>query len=417
MSTHHDDVSIPADQVRLAGGSGWRKLPIVGAVLAAAGLGGAFAAKAGHDQHFWYSYLVAYYTFLSIGLGGLFFVIVQHLVRAGWSIAVRRLAENAMITLPFMCLLGLPIVFLGAHDLYHWTHHEVVASDPMLSAKAGYLNEGFFRIRIGVYFAVWTLLSVLFYRWSTGGDHDPAAAERNADRARGFAAPALFLFALSLTFAAFDLLMSLDPHWFSTMFGVYCFAGCALSIHAFLALIIISLRGSGYLRGVVTDEHYHDIGKFLFGFTVFYTYIAFSQYFLIWYANIPEETIWFRYRIADDFLPLTILLCLGRFPIPFFFLLPRGVKRSKVTLAIAASWILFMQFVDMYWVAQPVLAHHHAIESGDHHMSLHLGSLDALTFVGMLGVFLAVYSWALGRSALVPLKDPRLAESVKFENF
>jgi hypothetical protein len=316
-----------------------------------------------------------------------------------------------------MCLLGLPIVFGGMHDLYHWTDTEAVAADVMLTAKAGYLNEGFFRIRVGAYFLIWTALSVLFYTWSTGGDDDEVKAARNADRARAFAAPALLFFALSLTFAAFDFLMSLDPHWFSTMFGVYYFAGTCLTIHAFLTLMAILLRKSGYLQGIVTDEHYHDLGKFLFGFTVFFTYIGFSQYFLIWYANIPEETMWFAYRISGDFFAVTLLLCLGRFFIPFFFLLPRAVKRNSVTLFIAASWILMMEFVDMYWLIQPVLAHHHAIESGDHHMTMHIGALDALALVGMLGVFLAAFGWALGRKALVPVKDPRIIESIKFENF
>lgn len=417
MSSHTDTVTIAPEQVHLAKGSGWRFLPILGIVLAGAGLGGAFALKTGHEHQFWFSYLTAFYTFLAIGLGGLFFVILQHLVRAGWSIAVRRLAENAMITLPLLCLVALPIVLFGMHDLYHWTDTEAVAADVMLSAKASYLNEGAFKIRVGVYFGVWTLLSVLFYSWSTGGDNDPVRAAKNAGRARAFAAPALFLFALSLTFAAFDFLMSLDPHWFSTMFGVYYFAGSCLTIHAFLTLVSIFLRKSGYLQGVVTDEHYHDLGKYLFGFTVFWTYIAFSQYFLIWYANIPEETMWFQYRIADDFFPLTVLLCLGRFPLPFLFLLPRAVKRNAGTLAVAAIWILVMQFVDMYWLVQPVLAHHHALETGDHHMTMHLGSLDALTYVGVLGVFLAGFGWALGRKALVPVNDPRIAESIKFENF
>ena len=417
MSSHNDTVTIAPEQVHLAKGSAWRFLPIIGLVLAAGGLGGAFAMKAGHEHAFWYAYLTAYYSVLAIGLGGLFFCIVQHLVRAGWSIAVRRLAENAAITLPFMCLLGLPIVFGGMHDLYHWTDTEAVAADVMLSAKASYLNEGAFRIRVGVYFLVWSALSILFYTWSTSGDADEVKAARNADRARGFAAPALLFFALSLTFAAFDFLMSLDPHWFSTMFGVYYFAGTCLTIHAFLTLMAILLRKSGYLRGIVTDEHYHDLGKFLFGFTVFYTYIGFSQYFLIWYANIPEETMWFAYRISGDFFAVTLALCLGRFFIPFFFLLPRAVKRSGVTLFIAASWILIMEFVDMFWLIQPVLAHHHAVESGSHTMELHIGGLDALCLVGMIGVFLAAFGWALGRKALVPVKDPRIIESIKFENF
>lgn len=168
---------------------------------------------------------------------------------------------------------------------------------------------------------------------------------------------------------------------------------------------------------MVTEEHNHDLGKLMFGFTVFYSYIAFSQYFLIWYANIPEETRWFAYRIADDFLPLTILLALGRFPIPFFFLLARVIKRSSFTLALAACWILFMEIVDMFWVVQPVLAHHHALESGDHHMTMHIGAVDLLALLGVGGIFLAVFGWALGRKALVPVKDPRIAESLNFENF
>ncbi len=417
-STSHDDiVTIAPAQVHLAKGSAWRFLPIIGLVMAAAGLGGAFAFKAGHEHAFWYAYLTAYYGVLAIGLGGLFFVILQHLVRAGWSIAVRRLAENAAITLPFMCLLGLPIVFGGMHDLYHWTDTAAVAADVMLSAKASYLNETAFTIRVLVYFVVWSGLAILFYWLSTSGDQDEVKAARNAGLARSLAAPALLFFALSLTFGAFDFLMSLDPHWFSTMFGVYYFAGTCLTIHAFLTLMAILLRKSGYLQGIVTDEHYHDLGKFLFGFTVFYTYIGFSQYFLIWYANIPEETMWFRYRIADDFFIVTMMLCLGRFFIPFFFLLPRAVKRSSVTLFIAASWILTMEFVDMFWLIQPVLAHHHALESGDHHMTVHIGALDALCLLGMAGVFLAAFGWALGRKALVPVKDPRIIESIKFENF
>lgn len=419
MSHAHDEtLSLPQDQIHLAQGSLWRKMPIIGAVLGIAGLGGAAGMMAGHEHQFWYSYLVAYMVFLAFGLGGLFFVIVQHLVRAGWSIAVRRLAENVMITLPVMALLGLPIVFVGLHDLYHWTDVEAVKHDVMLSAKASYLNEGFFKIRMGVYFAVWTLLALYFYGTSTKMDNAPRdVAEKAAATMRNVSAPALLLFALSLTFGAFDLLMSLDPHWFSTMFGVYYFAGAALSIMALLTLLVILLHKSGYLRGVVTVEHYHDLGKFMFGFTVFYTYIAFSQYFLIWYANIPEETAWFGYRIADDFLKLTVLLCLGRFFIPFFYLLRRPVKRSAALLIPATLWILFMEVVDMYWLVQPVLAHHHALESADHHMTMHLGPLDFLTLLGVGGIFIAVLTWACGRKALVPTGDPRIAESVRFENF
>ena len=417
MSSHGAS-EISKDQIWLRPGSMWKKLPIIGLVLGAAGLGGAFSMMNADPKQFWYSYLTALAVFVALGLGGLFFTIIQHVTRAGWSIVVRRLAENAMITLPVLCLLALPVVFMGSHELYEWTHTEVVEADAMLRAKKGYLNEGFFHLRMIGYFVIWSGLALAFYGWSTSQDAATGdAIERKSHAMRWLSAPGVFLFAVSMTFFAFDALMSLDPHWFSTMFGVYFFAGIAVSAHAFLALISVLLRRSGYLKGVVTEEHNHDLGKLMFGFTVFYSYIAFSQYFLIWYANIPEETRWFAYRIADDFLPLTILLALGRFPIPFFFLLARVIKRSSFTLALAACWILFMEIVDMFWVVQPVLAHHHALESGDHHMTMHIGAIDLLTLLGVGGIFLAVFGWALGRKALVPVKDPRITKSLNFENF
>ncbi|HRI06607.1 MAG TPA: hypothetical protein PKW35_02255 [Nannocystaceae bacterium] len=413
MGSHsHGAKELSKDQIWLKDGSLWRKLPIIGGVLAVAGLGGAFSMMGADPQHFWYSYLTALAIFLAFGLGGLFFTIIQHVTRAGWSIVVRRIAENAMITLPVLCVLALPIVFMGAHDLYEWTHLEVVEKDVMLSAKKGYLNQGFFNIRMIAYFVIWSFLAWRFYSLSTSQDDaSGSAVEAKTHSMRWLSAPSVLIFALSMTFFAFDALMSLDPHWFSTMFGVYYFVGIVVSAHAFLALVTVLLRRSGYLNGVVTAEHDHDLGKLMFGFTVFYTYIAFSQYFLIWYANIPEETRWFAYRIEGDFLNLTALLAIGRFPLPFFFLLPRAMKRSSSTVLLAAIWILCMEFVDIYWLVQPVLAHHHG------EMKIHFGAVDILTVLGIGGAFLATFGWAMGRRALVPTKDPRLAESLAHENF
>jgi hypothetical protein len=413
----HGAIEPSKDQIWLKEGSLWRKLPLIGGVLGLAGLAGAFSLMGADKQHFWYSYLTALAVFLCFALGGLFFTIIQHVTRAGWSIVVRRLAENAMITLPVLCVLALPVVFMGSHELYEWTHAEVVANDPMLSAKKGYLDEGFWTIRMIAYFVIWSFLAIRFYSLSTSQDDAaPDAAISKAHSMRWLSAPAVLLFALSMTFFAFDALMSLDPHWFSTMFGVYYFVGIAVSAHAFLALVSALLRRSGYLNGVVTAEHDHDLGKMMFGFTVFYSYIAFSQYFLIWYANIPEETRWFAYRIEGDFLYLTALLALGRFPLPFFYLLPRAIKRSSGALILMASWILIMEVIDMFWVVQPVLAHHHAKESGAA-MAIHVGAVDFLCLLGVGGIFLAAFGWALGRKAMIPVKDPRIAESLAHENF
>ncbi|HFE44233.1 MAG TPA: quinol:cytochrome C oxidoreductase [Nannocystis exedens] len=411
----HEPTKVSKDQIWLKKGSLWTRLPIIGGILAIVGLGGAFSMMGNDPQQFWYSYLTALVLFVSLGLGGLFFVIIQHVTRAGWSIVVRRLAENMMITLPVLGLMVLPVVFMGSHELYEWTHQDVVAADVMLTAKKGYLNEGFFTVRVLIYIGIWTLLSTLFYGWSTGQDNATGEAiSKKAHSMRWLSAPAVILFALSMTFFAFDTMMSLDPHWFSTMFGVYYFSGIAVTAHAMLALVSILLRKSGYLKGVVTDEHNHDLGKLMFGFTVFFAYIGFSQYFLIWYANIPEETRWFAYRISGDYLNLSILLVVGRFVIPFFFLVSRVIKRNSNTLLLAALWIIFMQMVDMFWLVQPVLSNHHAEGEA---LTMHVGAVDALTMLGIGGVFLAVFGWALARRALIPVNDPRIQESLEFENF
>ena len=399
------------EQVHISDSSTWKKMPMIAAGVGVVGLGAAFALKGGGDsQKFWSSYLTALMFWLALGLGGMFFVAVQHAARAGWSITVRRLAENMALALPVLGLLALPMVFLGAHDLFHWTHAEAVAADEVLQAKAAYLNEGSFRGRAIAYIALWSIIGIALWRWSTTQDksNDPAPLSH---RMRLVAPFVIILFALSLTYAAFDWLMSLDPHWFSTIFGAYYFAGAVVSTHAFLAILCIMLHRSGYLRGVVTKEHFHDLGKYMFAFTVFWAYMAFSQYMLIWYASIPEETEWFSYRGHGDWLWYSVIFVFVRFVFPFLGLISRHIKRNPNTLMFWAVWILVAQLIDMYWLVQPALAH----SRGVHDISLDL--FDVTTFIGIGGCFFAVVSWGISRFPLVPMKDPRLAESVNFENF
>ncbi|MEM7157786.1 MAG: quinol:cytochrome C oxidoreductase [Myxococcota bacterium] len=422
----HDDGMPSHDEIHIGSRSGWRKLPAVFGVVGIACLGIGFATKGEHGADFFFSYLVALMFWLALGLGGLFFVVVQHATRAGWSIVVRRLAENAMMTLPVLGLLALPVVFLGAHDLYHWTHLEVVAEDPMLSAKQGYLNEGFFRIRSAVYIVIWTGLALMYWNWSTKQDNarDPIALTH---KMRWAAPVSVMLFALSLTFGAFDFLMSLDPHWFSTIFGVYYFAGCVIFIHAFLALVTILLHRSGHLRGVVTPEHFHDLGKMMFAFTVFWTYVGFSQYMLIWYASIPEETHWFSYRGQGDFLALSIAMIFIRFVFPFLGLMSKKIKRNPKTLAFWCVWVMFAQAIDMFWLIKPAhseLEYQEAVKAAGggvvdqaSFFSIHIGLADVTTFLGIGGLVLAVFTWATCKNALIPTKDPRLLESINHENF
>ncbi|HLT35244.1 MAG TPA: hypothetical protein VK034_03140 [Enhygromyxa sp.] len=440
MSAHHKKVSdLEAKQIELNKQTLWGKLPIIGAVLAAIGFamgflwpapGGAFTDDPElWDAKKWTGYLNAFMFAMALGFGGLIFVIIQHLVRANWSIVVRRLAEHAMFTLPFVALAGLPLLLgHGGHAVFEWMHVEAVLEDPMLKAKVAYLNTSSFGARFALYLVIWGVVALLFWKWSR--DQDSAKTDEQAaalSYKQRFLAPiALIAFALSMTFGAFDFMMSLDPHWFSTIFGVYYFAGIALSFHAFLVIVCFLLQRSGMLKGVVTPEHYHDLGKFMFGFTVFWTYIGFSQYFLIWYANIPEETNWFMYRAHGQWLSLSLLVIFGRFVIPFFLLLRRGWKRNPNYLVVMAVWVVFMEFVDMFWLIQPPFAHHaaHRFEREGatevahfFHEHITITGADVGFLIGFIGLFLALFGWSLTTSKLVPIKDPRLEESLNHENF
>ncbi|PRP98313.1 hypothetical protein ENSA5_30460 [Enhygromyxa salina] len=440
MSAHHKKVSdIDEKTIEINKSTLWAKLPMIGAALAVVGfLVGFFAPGPGgvfaEDEHLWHAkqwtaYLNAFMFALSLGFGGLIFVIIQHLVRANWSIVVRRLAENAMFTLPFVALAGLPLLIGDTGQaVFEWMHVEEMVHDPMLQAKAAYLNKSAFGARYGLFLGLWGILSLLFWKWSR--DQDKAKTTEAADalsyKQRFLAPIALIAFAMSMTFGAFDFMMSLDPHWFSTIFGVYYFAGIALTFHAFLVIVCFFLQRSGMLKGVVTPEHYHDLGKFMFGFTVFWTYIGFSQYFLIWYANIPEETGWFQYRAHGQWLSLSLLLIFGRFILPFFLLLRRGWKRNPNYLVWMAFFVVGMQFVDMFWLIQPPFAHHAASAAAKagspevaeyFHTSITLTGADVGFFIGFTGLFLALFGWSLTTSKLVAIKDPRLEESLNHENF
>ncbi len=357
---------------------------------------------AGQRPQFCFSWLVSFMFVLSLVLGSMFFVLVQHLTRAGWSVAVRRVAENHMAALPVLLLLFAPIA-LGHETLYeHWVHAD--PEDAVLASKSGYLNVPFFFARAAVFFLIWIGTAVWFRRTSIAQDRsgDPALTLRMAR----VAAPCMLLFALSLTFAAVDWMMTIDPHWYSTIWGVYYFAGSFMSAMALLGLMLLWLRGRGLLRDAVTTEHYHDVGKLMFAFVVFWTYIAFSQYMLIWYANLPEETWWFQNHLAGSWGKVGEFLMIGHFGIPFVFLMSRHVKRRRFTLGVAAVFLLLMHWIDLHWIVMPNL----------HADGVVLSWLDASTLVGQGALFLWVVLGCMQNAPLVPERDPRLPESLRFVN-
>lgn len=398
----HAPRALPAEGIALEEGATSRWTRIAG-IAGIAGLVASALLGWGHGQEFFSSYLVSFLFWLSLALGALIFVLIQFATRAGWSVVVRRLAEHAMGTLPLFALLFIPLAF-GVHDLFHWSHADAVAQDPLLQHKAPYLNSGFFYLRAAVYLVAWAAMGWWFRKQSLAQDEskDPAVTRR----LQSVSAPAILVYALTVTFASFDWIMSLDPHWYSTVFGVYFFAGCFLGIHALLALLCLGLQKRRLLPGVVTFEHYHDLGKMLFAFVVFWAYIAFSQFMLIWYGNIPEETVWYAHRLHEGWYGVTVALAVGHFVLPFFVLLLRDVKRRRLSLSLAALWLLAVHYLDLFWLVMPNFQHD----------GPHLGLLDVATFVGIGGLFLAALGALMAKKALVPVGDPRLSESLSFEN-
>ena len=379
------------------------RMPLIGAIVGVVALAGAWFLAGESADRFYHSYLVAYAFFLSFALGGLFFVLIQHLTRAGWSVVVRRIAEAVAATMPLFALLFVPIAF-GIHSLYHWSHEDAVAHDPILQHKAPWLNEGRFLTAAVVYLAVWSLLGWWYRRESRRQDEtrDPAITRR----LQRWSALGIIAYGVTQTLASFDWLMSLDAHWFSTIFGVYFFSGSTVAILALLIVLSLYLQRRGALEGVVTFEHYHDLGKLLFGFVVFWAYIAFSQFMLIWYAAIPEETAWYARRWEHGWREVSIALAVVHFGLPFLFLLLRDVKRRRLTLALASLWMIAAHYFDLYWLVMPGF-----LESPGVHVQ------DLLTFLGVGGLFLGTLAWILPRRAIVPVGDPRLSESLAFENF
>lgn len=391
-----------AEEVSIPPGHGLARLPLVAGALGVLGLMAAWFL-AGSAEVFYNAYLVAFLFALTLALGGLFFVLLHFLTRAGWSVVVRRLAEHVAGTLPLFLLLFVPVL-LGFHELYPWSHAEMAEHDPLVAAKEPFLNAGGFYARSAAYLILWSLLGWWFRRRSLAQDESGDVAITR--RLQTLSAPGMVVFAITLTFASFDWVMTLDPHWFSTIFGVYIFSGSVLGILALMILMLALLRRNGLLEQAVTVEHRHDLGKLLFTFVVFWAYIAFSQFLLIWYANIPEETVWFAHRWEHGWRPVSIALAVGHFVIPFFFLLPRATKRRTVPLVVAALWLLGFHYLDLYWLVVP--AYH-----GEAPMSL---AVCLAALVGVTGIFLAAVGWLAWRPALVPVKDPRLPESLSFEN-
>ena len=351
-------------------------------------------------QQFAFSWLFAGVFFFTILIGSLFWVVIHHAVDAAWSVGIRRQFENLSCLLPLLTILLLPLLIV-APLLWTWMAQSP-GQNPELAEKATYLNVNFFWLRTIFYFAFFCIIALLLRHNSLAQDSDGAAIHTIRNRRVAFLA--IPVGALSLTFWAFDWLMGLHMQWYSTIWGIYIFAGSVISALCVIILLANALRSAGYLNRVLGREHNFAFGKLLLAFTLFWSWIAFAQYMLIWYANIPEEAFYYTLRSHGSWKILGVLLVVGHFLVPFLLLLFRAQKASAGFLGLVAAWILAMHLLDVYLMILPVL----------HPSGFHPALLDVAALVAIGSTLAAVFLKRLGDSPLWPVRDPRLAEAVNY---
>ena len=351
----------------------------------------------------WVDYLVNTLYFVTVALSGVFFLAVTGVLQASWLTPYKRIPEAMTKFLPIGFVLML-VTFFGLHTIYEWTHTDVVMNDPILREKTAWLNVGGFMFRMVLIFGIW-----MFLAWklrSLSGEQDSSSSDELSKRIVKFSAIALILFGLSISVAGFDWIMSIEPHWFSTIFGVYTFAGTFVSGIAFTTIAVVTLKEAGYLEGIVNENHYHDLGKWMFGFSVFWAYIWISQYLLIWYANIPEETEYYVLRSHHGWNVFFFVNLIINFVLPFFLLMTRESKRTGSRLKLVAGILLVGHFIDLYLMVAPMVFHHH-----DAHISGY-GILQVFQWLGFAGLFLYVFGTSLAKRNLVSKNDPNLDEGI-----
>jgi hypothetical protein len=350
------------------------------------------------DSRFWANLLLNNYYFLALSLGGVFFVSVHVMGESGWHTSIQRVPEAMSSYVPYAGVLMLITFLLGIHHLYHWTDTEHL--DPILQGKSAYLNLPFFYIRFVVYFAVWTLLTRLLLKASVQMDTNPDP--KYFKRQRILSSVFVVFFAVSSSTSSWDWLMSIDAHWFSTLYGWYIFSGLLVSTIAMIILILIFLKKQGYMKHV-NKEHMHDLGKYLFAFSILWTYLWFSQYMLMWYSNIPEETVYFVERLKNHSSLFYANLILN-FLLPFLILMSRDAKRTDWILGITSVIIFIGHWVDYSLAVMPGIV-------GE---NIKIGFFEIGLTIGFLGLFLMIVFLALTKASLIPVNHPFYKESLEY---
>ncbi len=393
----------PEPPGRLALPGSVQGLAVALVLVGGAALGWAFSR--GEAQLAWSSYLIGAFFALGLGVFGAAWLAILYLARGAWSVTMRRVPEAMTAWLLPGGVLALA-AGLGARALYHWSHADVVAKDALLTHKAPFLNLTMFYALVGASLLLWVAFGAAFVAVSRRQDRDGGIGPTRT--ARALSAAFLVVFALTISIVSFYLLLSLDAHWFSTMFAVLVFTDVVQTGTAFVAVVAGLLVAAGKLRGFLNENHLHSLGKMVFASTGFWAYIYFCQHMLIWYANLPEETVYFLRRTSNGWLPYILLLPLLKFVVPFLLLVPREAKRKAGRLVPVAALIVFAQFWELYLMVAPAMGH------GGEAAHAHLPLVELGATLGFLGLFTLVFGWSLARHDAVPLKDPALAECLDY---
>jgi hypothetical protein len=351
---------------------------------------------------FYQSYLMSFMLILGLTLGSLGLLMLQHLTGGHWGIIIRRSLESATRTLPLILVFFLPIVFFGMKYLYGaWLDPEELRKEPLSKFQQSYLTAGGFQARAVIYFAVWLLLMFLFNRWSKEQDvnrEDRALRRRLAM----LAGPGIILYVFAMTFASIDWVMSLSPHWASTIYGFLYVAGQLISSMSFMIAIVVLLAQTEPFSSVLQKRHLHDLGKLLLAFVMLWAYFDFSQLLIIWSGNQPEEISFYRTRLYGGWGVVAVLVLIFHFFVPFFLLLSRDLKRNARLLPKVALWLIFMRLVDLFWMTRPEFTSRAAPTW-----------LDLVLPIALGGLWLGFFAFNLKQQPLLPIGDPKLAEAIE----
>jgi hypothetical protein len=375
-----------------------------GLIVGIAGLAlGAIGALTNLPQ-FLHSWLIGFLFCLGLTLGSLALLMLQHMSGGQWGLVSRRIFEAGTRNLPVVALFFLPVLF-GMTTIFEWARPEA-AQNAIIQAKAGYLNPTFFVVRAGIYFAFWMLLVVLLNKWSAEQDRGQGTTPADSVRFRTVSAPGLLFLVLTVTFASVDWIMSLDPEWFSTIFGLLTIAGWGLTTFALTIIVLSMLERSGAATGILKPRHFHDLGKLMLAFTMLWAYLSFSQFLIIWSGNLPEEIPWYVQRTTGSWGYVAIALVVGHFMLPFTLLLSQDLKKRPKMLSRVAFFIICMRLLDLIWLVEPEFRPGTAFP---------IHWMDLAIPLGLLGVWLFLFARNLRSRAILPVNDPYFREAFAHE--